>query len=310
VDSDTTAARFTADQLVSLASENGLQASRRLITDWGGLGLIDRPHHPGLGRGEGSNPGTWSLPQAALFLDLLALRQRPQEPIRHVAALANVPVSGWLWMGDEGGVPLRQVRRALATWCGRHRSRRRASPNQARKITRAILAQIDNPHASKRDRDALRQLLEATLSQGSFDADAIYEAVSRVFDPHQVGRELGPPDARFTAEYAARMLHAQATGYLDLDTFIEREFEDARVIYLAGRRDYATAHPHLTASRNGSPIRFDAPTLENVINDACRNLLFLLGMGRLMPTRHAQLAAEAVHTNRLETDEGADPAHR
>jgi hypothetical protein len=289
--------RVTAEQLIAVAAESGLKASRRLITDWVGLGLLDRPHHPGQGRGEGSKPGTWSLEQAALFVDLLALRQRPQNPIGHVAALANVPVSGWLWMGEVGGVPLRQVRRALATWCGRHRSRKQISPNQARKIARAILVQIENPHASKRDRDTLRQLLETTLRNRTFDAEAILPAVERVFDPHQVGRKLGPPDSQFTAEYATRMLHAQATGYIALDTFNDQEFEDARVIYLAGRRDYAQAQTRLADNRQGSPIRFEQPTYENILNDACRNLLFLLGMGRLLPTRHAQLAAEVIHTN-------------
>jgi hypothetical protein len=299
---------YRAEDLLDLARERELSASRRLIVDWSGLGLLDRPERRGLGRGKGSVAG-WNETQAALFLDLLTLRQRPQNPILRVAALANVPVSGWLWMGDLEGIPLRQVRRALATWCGRHRSHKHASPNQARKIARGILVQIDNPHASKRDRDALRRLLETTLSQGSFDADAIYEAVERVFDPHHVGRELGPPAARFTAEYAARMLHAQATGYLNLDSFTEQEFEDARVIYLAGRREYATVYPHLAATRFGSPIRFDEPTFENVIAGACRNLLFLLGMGRLMPARHAELAAEAIDTNQLEAKEGAQPVH-
>jgi hypothetical protein len=298
--------RFTAGQLVDLATQNGLRASARLITDWVELGLLDQPERRGLGRGKGSAKGTWSADQAGLFVDLLMLRQRPDDPVSHVAGLANVPVAGWLWMGDLV-VPLRQVRRALATWCGRHRTRKRPATAQTKSVVREIVKQVENPHARKRDREALRQLLTTTLEQRTLDPGGLRASIERVFDPHQLGRTLGPPEVPFSAATAAHLLTAQATGYLALDTFTDEEFEHARLIYLAGRREYAVLQPALAANRNGSPLRFEEEPLD-ALNNACRNLLLILGLGRLSPARHIQLAAEAAHGNTHRT-EGTAPVN-
>jgi hypothetical protein len=296
--------RLTADELVEVAAANGLRASRRLVTDWVSLGLLDRPYHPGRGRAiGGSDKGTWSFVQAQLFVDLLTLHQRPEDPIRFVAALANVSVSGWLWMGDASGVSLSQVRRALATWCGRHRSRKQVSATRARRIAREMLKQLDNPQASKNDRDALLRLLETSIRARTFNADEMRSAVERVFDPHTVERSLGPTEVAATAAGLARMMEAQATGYLNLDSFTDQEFEDARVIYRQGRRDYAAVQPRLAADPQGSPLRLNDVTYESVLNDACQNLLFTLGLGRLSPrvsqemARHARIAQQTGPTS-------------
>jgi hypothetical protein len=277
--------RFTADDLIAAAEENDLRASRRLITDWVSLGLIDRPHHPGRGKGQGSSDGTWPYPQASLFVDLLTLRQRPTDPVTQVAGLANIPVTAWLWAGDEADVPLRQVRRALATWCGRHRSRKQVGAARARSIARQMVRRIENPHASKSDRDALRQLLEQSIRTSTLDADQLRLLVGRVFDPHQVGRSVGPVTVQVNAASFSRLLVAQATGYLELDTFTEQEFQDARAMYTHTRREYTDLQPALISERDPSPLRFDDVDFESVLNNACPNLLLTLGMARLPPRR-------------------------
>lgn len=287
-------ARFTAEELVAVAAENSLRATTRLITDWVGLGLLDQPHHPGRGRPHGgSKPGTWSFLQAQLFVDLLFLRQRPNDPVRSIAGLTNVPVSGWLWGAEESGVPLRQVRRALATWCGRHRSRKSISATRARRIAREMLKGLDNPHASRAARRELVRVLETSIRESRFDAVKTRAAVARVFDPNAVGRSVGPAEVAATAGSSAWVLEAQATGFLQLSTFTDQEFEDARLIYRQGRREYAELVPRLSSNRQGSPLRFDDATLESVLNSACPNLLFTLGLGRLAPSRQRELAAEA-----------------
>jgi hypothetical protein len=286
--------RFTADELVAFATAHGFRASTRLITDWVSLGLLDRPNHPGRGRAVGgSERGTWSVMQGELFGDLLALHQRPENPIRSVAALANIPVSGWLWMGAESDVSLRQVRRALATWCGRHRSRKQVSKTRARRIAREMLTPLDNPHSTKKDRDELLRLLETSIRERTFDADEMRQAVERVFDPHSVGRSLGPSEVAATAAGLARLMEAQAAGYLNLDSFTDQEFEDARVIYREGRRGYAALQPRLVADAQGSPLHLDDADYESVLSDACKNLLFTLGLGRLSPRANHNTAQHA-----------------
>jgi hypothetical protein len=284
---------LTADELVVVAAENGLRASRRLITDWVSLGLIDRPHHPGLGQGQGSTDGTWSHLQAGLFVDLLTLRQRPMQPVTRVAGLTNVPVMAWLWAGDEADVPLRQVRRALATWCGRHRSRKQVGAARARSIASEMVKLIESPHATRTDRDALRQLLEQSIRRSTLEVDQLRHLVERVFDPHQVGRSVGPAAAPLTAASHSLLLEAQATGYLELETFTDQEFEDARVIYRQTRREYTELQPTFADNREGSPLRFDDVDFERVLNTACPNLLLGLGMGRRSPRTQQQLARKA-----------------
>jgi hypothetical protein len=301
VASATETPRFTADELLAVAAEDGLEASRRLITDWVSLGLLDRPFHPGRGRTLGGyEKGTWPIEQAQLFVDLLALRQRPDNPVMSVAALANVPVAGWLWMAEASGVPLRQVRRALATWCGHHRSRKSVAASRARKLAREMLKQFDNPHATRVDRQALVEVLATSIRDRTFDREKTTTAVERVFDPHGVGRALGPEEVKATANGFARMLEAQASGYLELTTFSDQEFGDARVIYRQGRREYTELQPRFVSNRQGSPLNLDDVSFESVLNSACRNLLFLLGLGRLEPRGRHELANEAreVEANR------------
>src|SRR5207247_974801 len=99
----------------------------------------------GLGRGKGS-VAVWPFKQAELFVDLLALRQRHR--VAHVATLANVPVLGWLY--SEAATPLRQIRRALATWCGRHRRKTGVSRDAAKRAARQLIKSIEHPQASVR----------------------------------------------------------------------------------------------------------------------------------------------------------------
>jgi hypothetical protein len=228
-------------------------------------------------------------------VELLMLRQRPVNPVRQVAGLANIPVSAWLWGGDEFDVPLRQVRRALGTWCGRHRSRKQVGRVRARAIARQMVKRIENPHATKADRDALQQLLEQSIRQSTLDSERLHVLVERVFDPHQVGRSLGPPSVKLTAASHSRLLQAHATGYLELETFTDQDFEDARVIYRQTRRQYTAEQPALAANPGSSPFRFDDVDFESVLNQACPDLLLTLGMGRLAPRSHQQLATEARH---------------
>ncbi len=291
---------YSSDDLLGLARGRGFKASKRLIVDWVSLGLLDQPQRRGLGQGKGS-VALWDQTQASLFATLLHLRQRPESPVGHVAGLANVPVFLWLTVWVPG-IPLRQARRALQTWCGRHRSRKTAHLGAARTIALEITKQLDNPHATKRDRDALRKELERTIREQIFDIGEMRRLVQRVFDPHGVGRTLGPPAAPFNVEATVFLLHGHATGYLELDSFNDDEFEFARLIYRQTHREYAQDFPILAHGRMGSPLTFEEPTIENMLNGASRELLLLLGLGRLSPTRHLELVAEAARAEtQLET---------
>ena len=105
---------YTAADLAADATAAGAPVSTRLITDWVERGLLDRPRRRGLGRGRGT-VATWPENQRQLFLALLDQRRRG---VKRLATLCNLPVT--IWLDSEGldleYVPLRQVRRCLATW--------------------------------------------------------------------------------------------------------------------------------------------------------------------------------------------------
>ncbi len=101
-------AAFTLSELVDQALKEGLPATERQAKDWVGKGLVDRAHERGRGRRRGLDR-TWSQAQRDLWLDLL--RRLPASD----RELTHIPVGRWLLNGSAV-IPLRQVRRALATW--------------------------------------------------------------------------------------------------------------------------------------------------------------------------------------------------
>jgi hypothetical protein len=278
---------FSASDLLAVASTDRLQASKRLITDWVSLGLLDQPIRRGLGRGKGSI-AVWPQKQAELFVDLLTLRQR--HGVRRVDVLANIPVAGWLWQQPD--TPLRQTRRALATWCGRDRQKHGASREAAKRAARQIINTLEHPHATVRDRAALRRALEESMRTQTFERGRFRESVQKVLDPHGEGWVFGPADAPISTESVVRLVEARFTAAVLLDGFSDQEYEDARLIYVNSRVGYAREQPSF-ARDPAKGASFEEPTFGNITFSACRDLLTHLGMGRLAPGRSAELAKEA-----------------
>jgi hypothetical protein len=144
--------RYAAKDLITDATAQGRSVKQRLITDWVEKGLLDGPARHSLGRGRGSAPGTWPENQHKLFLLLLQKRQE----VSRLAMLCNVPVAFWLYFGSEY-VPARQVRRALATYAGVHKT---ASGRAARQSARLLCEQMLPPSFSRRDKKCLSEAVE------------------------------------------------------------------------------------------------------------------------------------------------------
>lgn len=272
---------FRADDLLALAKQNRFSATNRLIVDWVGLGLLDQPKRRGLGRGKGSI-AVWDETQAALFIDLLTLRQRPANPIKRVGGLANLPVLGWLY--GTPGVPLRQVQRALATWSGRHRQKRNTPLDDATRTASQFVKTVAHPDARVADRAHLRQLVIQSLrDRNSFDRDALHDAVRRVLDPHDEGARPGPGGIRIDADLFVGLTDARFIAIRDLETFTSDDYETARRIYIQSRAGYAKDQPHLAADPQYGHLFSETPTLEHLLNSACVDLITILGMSRTPP---------------------------
>jgi hypothetical protein len=104
----------TVDELVKAAKRAGYaNASKRLVYYWTKLGLLDAPTP--ISKGRGGRRAFFSADQRDLFLQLCGLHARIRRERHVVAHLCHVPVFLWLWCGSPC-IPLRQTRRALATW--------------------------------------------------------------------------------------------------------------------------------------------------------------------------------------------------
>lgn len=265
-------ALWTADQLCQFAATEDLAASARLIRDWGDVGLLDRPPTQSRGRA-GMSPSVWPDRQRLLFL--LELRKRAEGA--PIPALCKLPVFLWLQYGDEH-VPLRQVRRALATWA---EAARRPAASRAFEVAATTSRELAHPDAPRR----ARKHFEETIGRGQAGevvAPAKLLAAARAaFDPGGMKQPRGPDGAPLTAEEYVEQVQAlvRAAEIVVRDRkgreLPDDVFYDARQIYRESRVLYAREWRRFAADPELGHLH-RAPTADSLVNAAARDLLELL----------------------------------
>jgi hypothetical protein len=261
---------WTAEELLSAAAKESLPASKRLIVDWTGLGLLDRPNRRGRGRGGGSQPGTWPEEQRQLFLTLL----RQRSGIKHVVPLLNIPVALWLIWGDDY-VPLRQARRALESWITMSWNTSKAG---ARRTARQFVDSISDPKAGGANRKALLDALaNGMASPNSFDREHVLTLVRRVFDPRGTGTPRGPVGAEITAEGVVNVLQARTQAFLRFSDVSDELLIWSRKVYRHMNTMYAADLPHLMRDPEYGH-QHTKRGIEERVNAACVDFLTTLGL--------------------------------
>lgn len=271
--------RYTLQQLVTAARDAGFDPTERLVKDWVSLGLLDHARRRGRGRGKGRE-GTWPESQEKLFLLLLGKRAE----VKRIATLCNVPVAMWLLWGDDY-VPLRQAKLALETWAGAYD---RVPWRKARWTANQLVAQFAHPEGKLNDR---RKLITAVAESGfgkPFSREEILPLLRRVFDPHGSRRPVGPPWLNATPESFVFLVEARVRAITALreSQLEEQAFEWARTAYRESRTEYARLEPTLAADAEASEwfLHRSAAgivlptTIDEMVNDACIDLLTLLGI--------------------------------
>ena len=247
------------------------KVSERLVTDWRSLGLLDEPVR--VSRGQGEGPGAryeWPDTQRELFLSLL--QQRPN--LKYVAGLSQMPVSIWIYWGDDF-VPLRQVKIALRTWwdrAGRLNSRERIE-SEARVIVKAIVG----AGGSRELRNQLRDAIAKSMDSGVYDVESITPLVQNLLETIPQG-SWGP--FGFGASEVVDMLRSMAIAMTDFDSFSDGDFLEARSRHRQNLVAYLRAQPALSDEPAWGNWFID-PTYEFLVNNSCRDLLRNLGMLRL-----------------------------
>jgi hypothetical protein len=278
----------TIDDLLKDARRAEYEASRRLVTDWVSLGLLDSPTRRGVGRGKGTTKGIYSANQRQLLMTLLQHRARGSR----IAELSNIPVALWLYWGDTY-VPLRQTKRALNTWI---QAADRSAQTRSRGAASELVDQLATPDTHDTDRNRLQRLLHEANQTGYVnDPITLQKAIEVVFDPNHTGRTLGPPGASISPEILVRefVLRSRALIALRADRLktdgvsdqivsdqivSDQIFEGARTDLRQQLIAYTRDRPQLIADADASVQHlFDAPLAQQVIPNACRDLLAAIG---------------------------------
>jgi hypothetical protein len=181
----------TIDDLIQDARALRFTATKRMIYDWVGLGLLDHPVRRTRGDG-GSDKALWSPKQRNLFRILVM--KRPQA--RRIWQLCQFPILFWLDFGTEY-VPTSQAALAMQTWAHQNSS---PSVRASRESARQILRLLDQPDTDSAARRHLVDVVARATYELSFDRAEMLDAVWAVFDRGDKGRRLGVPPAEITPE--------------------------------------------------------------------------------------------------------------
>jgi len=294
----------TIEDMVADATAAGYQVTERLIRDWTQHGLLDYPQKRSAGKGHGSAAALYPASQRNLLLTLLHHR-----PGKNISSLARIPVSIWMYWGEEY-VSLRQARRALLRSLGDQQAgsryaqdAMRASKDRSRTVAREVLSQMDNPQATPRARRELLEALAETSYSGRPDFERLEHAVSAVFDAGttQIRRAVGHPSAPVTSEalvlgVRARVLAIEA---LTSGQVTDEALSQARDAHLFGYADYIARYPVLAAAAPPDVPQLYAPiTAEDTVSNCCRHLIFALGMELMYPEQAAQMRRARAYMRR------------
>jgi hypothetical protein len=269
----------TTEDLLADARAARFPATERMITDWIGLGLLDHPTRQSLGRHRGSAKALYSPNQRQLFVALLDQRNRTtdgQRNVRRVVTLTNIPVWLWLTAGDSY-VPRRQVRIAMRTFTNAFF---RVSETRGNHSARELLDQIAHPNARPRDRRHFIQVTSRGATSGTFDHTQFLAAARAVIDPLNTGLVTSAQAA--IIDDLATAIEARFAAISIFDQLSNNDYERARWIYRQSWSDYArtrTVQPH--AAPDEIFEQLPNPTTQQRINEACGDLVTLLGMGVL-----------------------------
>jgi hypothetical protein len=261
--------------MVEEARDAGFKVTKRLVTDWADLGLLAHPDRVSRGKGAGTGARyVWPDSQRDLFITLL--RKRPT--VTALASLAVVPVSVWLYWGDDW-IELPQVRRALKTWTatvGKQRSLQRAQAH-ARDAVRRIAGTRSRTRAQRELEDAITD----ALWNRKMDRTKVEPLVRQVFDETST-QTCGP--FHWGADAFMNYLEVNFIAADNLDKFTDGDFYEARARQRQHILEYAQQRDVLQA-RVAFGRWFEDPNLEMIVNQSCWHLLTNLG-GRVLAKRN------------------------
>lgn len=258
--------------MLEAAKEAGYEdVSKRLLLDWTNLGLLDTPERKSRGPGGGSGSRfEFADHQLELFLALLQQRKG----LRYVAGLASLPVSAWLYWGDEW-VPLRQVRKALMTWWGR--GGHVQSLAKTRELAQRFVDVLVGDQGSKAKRKRLVDEITSSFDAKHYDVAKITQLVEDVL-ASLPGGHWGP--FQMGTQEAVDLLRAMTVAMEHYDEFSDGAFYEARARLRQNAVAYFRDQPKMADDRVWGHL-FNEMSFQDLVNRACADLLIGLGFMRI-----------------------------
>ena len=208
---------WTKTELLDHARSHGFDMTGRTFTNWVQRGLIANATRRGRGPGAGV-ASVWPESQAHLLLKLLEDR----EGTYRLASLAVIPISLWLYFGDDY-VDTEQAMKAMKTWSkgyGTVSRRRAAGP------ARELAEQLGGPDVDPRLRNRLVELVQDLApSPESFDRDALIARFEDLLAE-------SPNKLPISAEGLVFLIEARFRAARHIDEYSRAEFVAARTAIL------------------------------------------------------------------------------
>ena len=254
----------TADELLADARRLGFPATRRLLTDWVGEGLLDHPTRRSLGQGNGSAKALWSVQQRNLFRVLVA--RRPAS--KTIRPLQEIVITLWMRSPLVGRelVPTSQVARAVARWASRQVTR-----DDARQLASQLL-EVFGP-VKKRSSlvGDVASYIYNRMYNSSTDEQCLAEIVERAYDDKDLkvpwcDRTVRPATYAYYLSVRIRGMERAKRG-----PSIE-SLELARIAYYQSRKEFLDS-----VQKSGYPADVMLPD-EATIRSLTRELITMLGL--------------------------------
>lgn len=264
----------TIDDLLADARALGFPATKRLVYDWTGVGLLDHPKRRSRGVKGGSDKALFPAAQRNLFRLLASKRSE----VKYISSLYNVPVFIWLWW--DGYVSTHQVQQVMQSWAGERA--KKASVVAVRQQARELTNFFDDRYAYSDERAKLIDVLARVGSAGKLeDPGELRQAIRTVFDREDTGRRFGAKQAAISVDAFVTIISARIRGMERARGWVSiKELDTARAIYLDTRWQWERERPGLArdAFRPADEALLKQASLQDLFDRACVDLAFILGL--------------------------------
>lgn len=265
---------YQKHEILSCAAQCGFSVTESLFDDWIEKGLIGKAGAR-VWPGRGSR-AWWPQAQLTLFLELLLLRQHTSTQFS-LMQLCHLPVWRWLYWGDLGGVTLKQVQCAIATWID---YQQKIPEEQVRRDITHVLRQYQGPKATNK-RPLIDELTQTMTFQKPVDRDLLQHLLDPVVNAYPKKTAKGPVRTFMDVAECWSLMHSLCWKVVQdkdlLSSLPDALWEWARFFILIGPALMGQERPHLA----NDPVLgtlFLRQTVSGLRFQSCQALVTWLGL--------------------------------